>query len=246
MKNLLFHIGRYFKLLGGLFRTPERFGTYYSRTLFETNSMVGGSMFIVVIISTFIGGVTTLQTAYQLTNPLIPKYTIGSVVSASTLLELSPTVLTFILAGRIGSSIASEIGTMRVTEQIDAIEVMGINASSFLIIPKILGSLLAFPVLVTISAFLCILGGMIGGHLTGAVNTEDFTTGVQMYYDPFQIVVMYTKALTFGFLITSISSYHGYFTDGGALEVGQSSTKAVVYSCLAMVVADYVIAQIML
>lgn len=229
-----------------LFRTPEQFKVYWQLTLAEIVSMTGGSMGIVVIISTFIGAVTTLNTAYQLTTPLISDSIIGTVVSASTLLELAPTVMSFILAGRIGSSIASQIGTMRVTEQIDAIEVMGINPTGYLIMPKVLGGLVSWPILVTVAAFLSTLGGLIAGDLTGEVSAYEFTLGLQMYFDPFQVTVMYVKSVVFGGLITSISAYHGYYTKGGALEVGQSSTKAVVYSCLAIVVADYILAQIML
>ncbi|MFN0203917.1 MAG: MlaE family ABC transporter permease [Bacteroidia bacterium] len=244
--SILFHIGRYFMLMGGLMRTPEKFSVYYRLTLAEVISMTIGSMVIVVVISTFIGGVTTLQTAYQLVSDFIPKSTIGSVVSASTFLELAPTVLTFILAGRIGSRIASEIGTMRVTEQIDAIEVMGINSSGYLILPRIAGALISFPILVTISAFLHHIGGSVAGDISGAVKMDDFNMGVQMWFEPVQVRVMYIKSFVFGFLVSSISAYHGYYTSGGALEVGQSSTKAVVYSCLAMVIADYFIAQILL
>lgn len=246
MAKLFFHLGRYFMLMFSLFRTPEKFSVYYRLTLAEAVSMTGGSMFIVVIISTFIGGVTTLQTAYQLVSPWIQRSTIGAVVSASTFLELAPTVLTFILAGRVGSSIASQIGTMRVTEQIDAIEVMGINPSGYLILPKIVAALISFPLLITVAAFLGHWGGMMAGDLTGAVSAVDFTWGVQQWYDPLQIRVMYTKSFVFGFLIASISAYQGFYTEGGALEVGQSSTRAVVFSCLAMVIADYVIAQVLL
>ncbi len=229
-----------------MFKTLEKPKVYYELALSETVSMINGSLGIVIVISVFIGGVTTLQTAYQLISDFIPKSVIGSIVSASTLLELAPTVLTFILAGRIGSKIASEIGTMRVTEQIDAIEVMGINASAYLILPKIIAGLIAFPVLVTVSAFLCHLGGLFAGDWTGEVTAVEFTAGIQTYYEPFQVLVMYVKAFTFGFLITSVSAYQGFFTRGGALEVGASSTRAVVFSCLSMVVADFLIAQIML
>ena len=201
---------------------------------------------IVIIISVFIGAVSTLQTAYQLVTSLVPKSVIGTVVSATTLLELSPTVLTFILAGRIGSKIASEIGTMRVTEQIDALEVMGVNSSAYLILPKIIAGFIALPVLVSVSAFLAHLGGLIAGDVTGAVTALEFTMGIQEFYEPYQVLVMYVKAFTFGLLITSVSAYQGYYTQGGALEVGASSTRAVVFSCLTMVVADYLIAQLML
>jgi len=208
--------------------------------------MVGGSMTIVVIISTFIGAVTTLQTAYQLTSGVFPDSVIGSVVSASTLLELSPTVMTFILAGRIGSKIASEIGAMRVSEQIDAIEVMGINPLGYLVLPKILGGIMSLPILVTISAFLSHLGGMFVGEVSGEVTAVEFTQGIQEYFDSFQVVVMYVKAIFFGFLITAVSAYQGFYTSGGSLDVGASSTKAVVFSCLSMVFADYLIAELLL
>lgn len=233
-------------LMASLFKTPERFRVYWDIAMREIVSMVGGSMMIVVIISTFIGAVTTLQTAYQLVSDLVPRSAIGSVVAASTILELSPTVLSFILAGRIGSRIASEIGTMRVTEQIDALEVMGINSAGYLILPKVIAGMISFPMLVTFSAFLCNLGGIVSGDLTGSVTIDDYTTGMQTDFNPYQVRIMYAKALVFGMLITSVSAYHGYYTQGGALEVGESSTKAVVYSCLAMVVADYFIADLLL
>ncbi len=246
MLSLLHHIGRYVLLMGGIFKSPEKLRIYYHLTLAEAISMTAGSVFIVVIISTFIGAVSTLQTAYQLETGLLPTSIIGSVVAATTLLELSPTVLSFILAGRIGSNIASQIGTMRVTEQIDAIEVMGINSKGYLIIPRITAGLISFPILVTISAFLSILGGMIAGHTTGEVTATDFLQGIKEYYDPLQVVVMYVKAVTFGFLISSVAAYQGFFTRGGALEVGESSTRAVVYGCLSMVIADYFIAYLIL
>lgn len=229
-----------------MFRSLEKPQVYYRLWLAESVSMIGGTIGIVIIISTFIGAVTTLQTAYQLVSSLVPDKVIGSVVSASTLLELAPTVMTFIIAGRIGSQIASEIGTMRVTEQIDAIEVMGINSQAYLILPKILAGLVSLPVLVTVSAFVAHAGGLFAGDISGEVTAVEFTQGIQEYFEPFQVAVMYVKAITFGFIITTVSAYQGFYTDGGSLEVGASSTKAVVYSCLVMVVADYIIAELML
>lgn len=219
---------------------------YYEQFMIEAVSMVVGSMFIVVIISTFIGAVTTLQTAYQLTTPLIEDSVIGSVVSASTLLELSPTVLSFILAGRIGSNIASQIGTMRVTEQIDALEVMGINSRGYLLVPRVAAGLVSFPLLITISAFLSTMGGLLAGSISGEVTKAEYILGMQLYYDPLYVNIMYIKAIIFGILITTISAYQGYYVRGGALEVGKAATRAVVFSCLAMVVADYLVAQLLL
>lgn len=244
--NVFFHIGRYFNMLLAMPRTLERPSVYYHLMMAEIASMCLGSASIVVLIASFIGAVTTVQTSYQLVSPFIPRYTIGNIVSASSLLELAPTVIAFILAGRIGSSIASQIGTMRVTEQIDALEVMGINPVGYLVIPKLLGGLISFPVLVTFSAFLLHFGGAVAGQLSGAITMGEFAYGVQLWFDPHQVSVMYTKSFVFGFLITTISAYHGYYTNGGALEVGQSATKAVVYSCIAMVIADYFVALLML
>jgi phospholipid/cholesterol/gamma-HCH transport system permease protein len=244
--KLFYHIGRYVMLMGGIFRTPEKFSVYYRLTLSEAVSQANGSLMIVVIISTFIGAVSTLQTAYQLETGLLPDSIIGAVVAATTLLELAPTVMSFILAGRIGSNIASQIGTMRVTEQIDAIEVMGINPQGYLLIPRILAGIISFPVLVTIAAFLGILGGMVAGHLSGEVTATEYSQGLREYYDGFQVVVMYIKAVIFGFLITSVAAYQGFYTRGGALEVGEASTRAVVFGCLSMVIADYLVAQLLL
>lgn len=240
------HIGRYLMMMSNLFHSLERPVIYYRLFMREIITMVIGSLSIVVLIATFVGAVTTLQTAYQLISPWIPRSTIGSVVSASTMLELAPTVVTFILAGMMGSSIASEIGTMRVTEQIDALEVMGINSVAYLVLPKLTASLIVYPMLVTIAAFLCHLGGIIAGEVSGQVSAVEFTQGVQQWFEPIQVRVMYTKSIIFGFLISTISAYQGYYTSGGALEVGQSCTKAVVNSCIAMVVADYFVADILL
>ena len=233
-------------MLGDMFKTMEKPRVYYQLWLTEITAMVGGSLTIVVIISTFIGAVMCLQTAYQLDSDLFPDSVIGSVVSASTLLELSPTVMTLVLAGRIGSQISSQLGTMRVTEQIDAIEVMGINSVAYLIFPKVIAGIFALPMLVTVSAFLAHAGGMMAGEVSGEVTAIEFALGMRQYYDPFQVTVMYVKAFIFGFLVTSVSAYQGYYIRGGSLEVGIASTKAVVYGCLATIFADYMITELML
>jgi len=244
--NLFYHIGRYVLLVRGIFKTPEKFSVYYKLGIREAVSMTNGSLFIVVIISTFVGAVQTIQIAYQLETGFLPDSIIGSVVAATSLLELAPTVISFILAGRIGSNIASQIGTMRVTEQIDALEVMGINSKGYLIIPRMIAGMISFPVLITVAAFLMIWGGMLAGQYGGEVTITEFSQGMTEYYDGFQVVVMYVKAVIYGFLISTISAYQGYYTSGGALEVGESSTRAVVFSCLAMVIADYSVAELLL
>jgi phospholipid/cholesterol/gamma-HCH transport system permease protein len=199
-----------------------------------------------VLFSVFSGAVSTVQTAYQLVTSLLPKTVIGSVVSITALVELAPTITSLILAGKVGSNIASELGTMRVTEQIDALEVMGINSAAYLVLPKLLGALIMFPILITISAFLMHVGGIMAGEASNLLTGEEFIMGAQGYYQPFQITFMYIKSLVFGFLISTIAAYHGYYVRGGALEVGQASTRAVVYSCIAIVFWDYVLAELLL
>ncbi|MEO0898712.1 MAG: ABC transporter permease [Bacteroidota bacterium] len=246
MERLLFHIGRFVMMLGGMFRAMEKPIVYYRLTLAEAVSMIGGSMLILTVISFFVGAVTTVQTAYQLTSSLVSNSIIGTIVSTTAILELSPGIVNLVIAGRIGSQIASEVGTMRVTEQIDALEVMGVNSKAYLVLPKIFAGLIALPVLTTISCFLAHAGGIMAGHLSGEVTSTEFILGMRAYYNPYQVVVMYVKAATFGFIIATVSSYQGYFTKGGALDVGASSTRAVVYSCLVITLFDYLIAMLML
>jgi len=224
----------------------EKFVIYWDATLKEIISMGIGSIVIVLISSVFIGAVTTIQTAYQLVSNLVPKSTIGAIVSASAILELAPTIIALVLAGKIGSNIAGQIGTMRVTEQIDALDVMGINSASYLVLPKLLGALIAFPCLCIISVFLIHLGGITAGELTGELTFYEFQVGATRFYEPFQIIFMLTKSLTFGFLIATIASYQGYYVSGGAFEVGEASTRAVVISCIMILFGDYTLAQLLL
>jgi phospholipid/cholesterol/gamma-HCH transport system permease protein len=192
------------------------------------------------------GAVITLQSAYNLVNPMVPLYAVGIVARDSIILEFSPTIIMLVLAGKIGSSIASEIGTMRVTEQIDALEIMGINSSGFLTLPKIIAGLLICPFVVIISMFLGIIGGWIAGDMSGIVPSADYIRGIQDQFLPFNIVFALIKTLVFAYIITSVSAYHGFHTDGGALEVGQSSTKAVVYSSIFILIFDYILTQLIL
>lgn len=244
--QLFQHFGRYLILLRSFTKSPERFSVYWEQFLVESNSIGVGSLGIVALISVFMGAVSTIQTAYQLTSGLIPNSVIGAIVVNTGLLELAPSITAIVLAGKVGSQIASQLGTMRVTEQIDALEVMGINPATYLIFPKILSSLIMIPLLVIIAAFLLTLGGLSAGYLTGEVAPADFILGARQYFEPFQARFMLYKAITFAFIISSISSYQGYYTSGGALEVGQSSTRAVVISCTMILLSDYVLAQILL
>ena len=244
--RLFQHFGQYLIFLKGMFSRPERFSVYLDRTITEMNNIGIGSLTIVLIIAVFQGAVTTLQIAYQLISPLVAAPVIGSIISDSSMLELAPTITCLILAGKVGSHIASEIGTMRVSEQIDALEVMGINSSGYLALPKITAGVIMIPCLVVISIFMSNVGGIVAGHFSGILTPQEFIQGARESFLPFNLVFSLIKAFTYAFIITSVSSYHGYFTSGGALEVGASSTKAVVYSAIAILFSDYLLSQILL
>ncbi|HWV72129.1 MAG TPA: ABC transporter permease [Pseudosphingobacterium sp.] len=238
--------GKYLLLLKTVFKKPEKGSIYWKEIMHEMNSIGVGSLGLVAIISTFIGAVMTMQIAFQLVSDLIPNSIIGQINRDSSILELSPTISALVLAGKVGSSISSQIGSMRVTEQIDALEIMGINAPGYLILPKILAGITMVPVLVIISIFLALSGGLIGGALSGAVTPSDYIMGITGDFRGYTIAVALVKAFVFGFIITTIAAYHGFYVKGGALEVGQASTKSVVVSCIMILAADYVITALML
>ncbi len=238
--------GKYMILMGSLFVRREKFIVYWRLTIDECIIIGTNSIFIVAIVSSFIGAVTCIQTAANLVSPLVPIYVVASVVREMSILELAPTFTCVVLAGKVGSSIAGQLGTMRITEQIDALEVMGINSASYLILPKILASLITIPMLVTFAALLSILGGFIAGRLGDIISTQDYIYGIQSDFNEFNVSFALIKAFVFAFLISSISAYQGFFTKGGALEVGQSSTTAVVNSCIGVLVADLLLAQLLL
>ena len=242
MKNF----GKYIIFISSLFLRRESFKTYFNLSIKECIKIGYESLFIVAIVSIFMGAVTTLQTAFNLVGPLIPDYVISLVVRDMTLLELSPTIIAIVFAGKVGSNIAGELGTMRITEQIDALEVMGINSSSYLVLPKIIASILMYPILVVMSAFLAILGGYIAGTISEVIAGTEYIYGLRYEFNPFNIPFALIKSYVFAFLVASISSFQGYYTEGGALEVGKSSTQAVTKSCIAILIADYVLAQILL
>jgi len=240
------NFGRYILLLKAAFKKPEKW-KIYMKAIFQQMEFIGvGSLGLISIISTFIGAVMTLQIAFQLVSDFIPKTIIGSVNRDSTILELSPTISAIVLAGKIGSAISSEIGTMRVTEQIDALEIMGINAPGYLILPKILAGITMVPMLVIISMVLSITGGYLGGTLSGAVSPTEYIQGITTDFNPFTITVALVKAFVFGFIITSVPAYEGFYVKGGALEVAQASTRAVVVSCISILACDYLVTGLML
>ena len=239
-------IGKYFMFIGSLFKNRESFATYVNLILDEAIIIGVNSIFIVVIVSTFMGAVTAVQTAYNLVSPLIADYVISLIVRDMTILELAPTITAIVFAGKVGSNIAGGLGTMKITEQIDALEVMGINSVSYLVLPKIVATVLVYPMLVIISGFLSIYGGYIASLMTGIVTETEYIYGIRYEFNEFTVTFALIKSIVFGFLISSISSYKGYYTVGGALEVGQASTSAVTNSCIAILTADYLLAQLLL
>ena len=239
-------VGRYFIFLGNLFVNRESFKTHYKLVLDECLLIGIDSIFLFVLVSTFMGAVTTVQTAFNMVAPYIPDYVISQVVREMTVLELAPTVMAIIYAGKVGSSMAGNIGTMRITEQIDALEVMGINSISYLVLPKIIASILMYPMLVILSGVCAIFGGYLVGTMTGIISPTDYIYGIRYTFNEFTVSFALIKAVAFAFLVSSISSYKGYYTTGGALEVGISSTKAVTTSVIAILIADYLLAQLLL
>jgi phospholipid/cholesterol/gamma-HCH transport system permease protein len=233
-------------LLKSLFVRPERKTMYWNETLRQMHQIGVGSIIIIVIISFFIGAVTTVQFAYNMSTSIAPMYFVGYVVKESMILEFAPTVSCLILAGKVGSNIASELGTMRLTEQIDALEIMGVNTTSYLIGPKIVAAITMIPLLVVISAGTGIYGGMVAGAASGYVSSTEYIQGALSWFEPFNVFIMMLKALTFSFLITSIACYQGFYAYGGALDIGKASTKAVVISCIMILVSDYLLAWILL
>lgn len=229
-----------------MFTRPENVKMYWKELMHQCSEIGIGSLPIVIIISVFLGAVITVQTAYQLVSPLVPAATIAQIVRDSVMLELSPTVVCIVLGGVVGSKIASELGNMRSSEQIDALEIMGINTHSYLIAPKILASLLVIPCLIVISIVLAILGGRLAGDLSGIISCDIFDKGLRQNFTPFNISFALIKAYTFAFIISSISSYYGYYVKGGALEIGRASTTAVVVSCITILAADYALAALLL
>ncbi len=244
--QVFYEFGRYVLFLKRVFSKPEKFRIFIKQIINEANSLGISSIGIVTIISFFMGAVITLQTAYNLEMMFIPKYTIGLAARESVLLEFSSTIVGLILAGKVGSNIASEIGSMRVSEQIDAIEIMGINSCSYLVLPKILGLILMIPAITLISMGVGIFGGWLAGSVTGEVPSSDYIYGIQMAFKPFYIFYGLIKAVVFSFLISTISAYHGYYVEGGSLEVGVASTKAVVVTSIQILLFNLLLTQLLL
>lgn len=243
---MLYHLGKYTLFLKKVFSQPDKHSVFFNRVVREIDKLGINSLGIVFIISVFMGAVVTLQTAYNIEMPFIPKYTVGVAARDSILLEFSSTLVCLILAGKVGSSISSEIGTMRVTEQIDVLDIMGINSANFLVLPKVIAMVFMTPLLVIISMGVGITGGYLAGSLSGAVPAADYVYGIQFSFKPFYIVYSLIKSVVFAFIISTVSAYWGYYTSGGALEVGMSSTKAVVTSSIFILLFNLLLTQLLL
>jgi phospholipid/cholesterol/gamma-HCH transport system permease protein len=241
----LSQIGRYFLMWKEIFNKPTKWSVMKGLILKEIDDLIIGSLGIVSFISFFVGGVVAIQTALNLTNPLIPKYLIGFATRQSIILEFAPTFISIVMAGKMGSFITSSIGTMRVTEQIDALEVMGVNSLNYLVFPK-LTALLLYPFLIGISMFIGILGGFIASVYGGFGNSANFIEGIQREFIPFHIAYAFIKTFIFALLLATIPSFHGYYMKGGALEVGKASTVAFVWTSVTIILMNYILTQLLL
>jgi phospholipid/cholesterol/gamma-HCH transport system permease protein len=240
-------LGKYLAMLASLFTKPERFSMYWKETMRQMVNIGIGSLIIVGIVSTFVGGVTAVQFSNQIMGlELIPMWWLGYIIRDSMILELAPTITGLLLAGKIGSNISSELGSMRITEQIDALEIMGVNTPAYLIAPKIISGIFVMPILVTIAVFLGIIGGMFAGVIGGYYSTTEYIRGTQDMFVPWYAFMMLIKSAVFGFIICSIAAYYGYNVKGGALAIGEASTKAVVNSCIIIIIANFIIAFLLL
>ena len=241
----LSQIGRYFLMWKEIFRKPTKWKVMKGLLIKEIDDLIIGSLGIVAFISFFVGGVVAIQTALNLTNPLIPKTLIGFATRQSVLLEFAPTFISIVMAGKMGSFITSSIGTMRVTEQIDALEVMGVNAVNYLVFPKLM-ALLLYPFVIGIAMFLGIFGGYLAGVYGGFTSSQEFITGLQNEFIPFHIAYAFIKTILFAFLLATIPSFHGYYMKGGALEVGKASTVAFVWTSVVIILMNYILTQLLL
>ncbi|MFN4255763.1 MAG: MlaE family ABC transporter permease [Saprospiraceae bacterium] len=243
--NYIYHFGRYLQMMKTAFSRPEKFIMYWRETARQMHDIGVGSLIIVCLISVFIGAVAAVQFAYQLDGQLIPRYYIGYIVRDLALIELSPTITCLVLAGKVGSNMAAEIGGMRQKEHIDAMEVMGVNTAAFLITPKVVAALFVIPILVIYSAFVAILGGYLASVPTGLITYDEYYQGLMSFFAPYNVFMMLVKAFVFAFILTTVSCYQGYYVTGGSIELGKASTRAVVFSDILILLADYLIAVLL-
>jgi len=239
-------IGKYALMLKEVFKRPQKPQIFWENYFKEVEDLGIKSIGLVGFISFFIGGVVTIQTARNLNNPLIDKMYIGYATIKSIILEFSPTFISIILAGIVGSYIASTIGTMRITEQIDALDVMGVNSLNYLVLPKLVAAVTFYPFLITISMFLGVFGGWVVGNMTGMVLSFDYLKGIRYYFDGFDIFYALIKTVFFAFFIATIPSFYGYYVKGGSLEVGRAATQAVIWTSVSIIIVNYILTQLLL
>ncbi|AXG67971.1 putative phospholipid ABC transporter permease protein MlaE [Kordia sp. SMS9] len=239
------NIGRYFLMLKSVFSKMTKWSMLRNLIFKEIDDLIIGSMGIVCFISFFVGGVVAIQTALNINNPLIPKYLVGFATRQSVILEFAPTFISIIMAGKVGSFITSSIGTMRVTEQIDALEVMGVNSLNYLVFPKII-ALSLYPFVITIAMFLGIVGGWLASIYGGFSTSADFVQGLQIDFIPFHVTYAFVKTFVFSFVLATIPSFYGYYMKGGALEVGKASTTSFVWTSVVIILINYLITQLLL
>ncbi len=241
-----YHIGKYILFMRKIIKKPQKTNIFINDFFFEIEKIGINSIVIVFIISIFMGAVITLQTAYNIEQAFIPLYLVGLGTRDSMFLEFSSTIVGLILAGKVGANIASEIGTMKIREQIEALDMMGVNSESHLVFPKVLAAIITFPLLTLFSMFVGIFGGYLAVYLTNAIPVDDFIYGIHYYFIPFYITYSVIKSIIFGIIISSVSAYQSYYISGGALEVGKASTKAVVYSSILILFFNVILTQILL
>ena len=243
--KFLHHFGTFLIWNKQIFKKPENFRMYYTETIRQMYDIGIGSLVIVFLVSIFIGAVTAVQFYYQMDGTLIPPFYIGYIVRDMTIIELAPTITCLVLAGKVGSNMAAEIGGMRQKEHIDAMEIMGVNTSAYLVLPKLIAAVLVVPILVCIAAVVSIGGAYLSSVPTGLFSSADYIRGIRSYFEPYNVFMMFVKAFVFGYIIVSVSCYQGYHVKGGSIELGAASTRAVVYSDILILLADYVIAVIL-
>ncbi len=240
------NLGEYTMLMMKAITVPDRWNMFFRQTSKEIYKLGVDSLWIVIFISVFIGAVLTIQVSLNIDSPMIPAFTVGYITRETILLEFSSTIMCLILAGKVGSNIASELGTMRVTEQIDALEIMGVNSANYLILPKLVAFMCFIPVLVILSMFFGFIGGYIIAYLTEMISVATYEYGLRYWFNPFYIWYSIFKAVIFAFIIASVSSFFGYNVKGGALQVGKASTNSVVMSSVMVLVFDLILTQLML
>ena len=239
------HFGRYVLWLRQVFSRPENVKMYWRETLRQMNEIGIGSLIIVLLISTFMGAVMAVQISYQLGGMLIPRYYVGYLVRDITIIEMAPTITSLVLAGKVGSNMAAEIGGMRQKEHIDAMEIMGVNTAAFLVMPKVIASVLMVPILVGVAACVGMGGAFVASVPTGLFTVSEYVQGMRAFFEPYNVFMMFVKAVVFGYILASVSCYQGYFVKGGSIELGKASTQAVVISNIMILLADYVIAVVL-